>query len=83
MGCGGSAEEKEHKDAGTLVYFAGLRSRREPCRMIAAYGDISIKDELLTFDKRDKLKSDEVPCMPFIRTPDESNLFETEDITSI
>merc|ERR1712023_538019 len=39
------------KDAGTLVYFAGLRSRGEPCRMIAAYGNVAMKDKLLTFDE--------------------------------
>ena len=49
------------KDAGTLVYFAGLRSRGEPCRMITAYGNVAMKDKLLTFDEWGALKSDKVP----------------------
>jgi len=72
--------EQNGKDAGTLVYFAGLRSRGEPCRMIAAYGGISMKDELLTFEQWGERKSEAIPFMPYIVQPDGSNLFETEDV---
>lgn len=69
------------KDAGTLVYFKGLRSRGESCRLVAAYGGVKLEDELLTMEEWGARKSDDCPHMPYIVHPDGSgNLFETEDI---
>jgi len=80
MGCGSGQDETEQKNAGTLVYFAGLRSRGEPCRIIAAYGNIAMKDESLTNDQWGERKSKDIPYMPYIVQPDGKNLFETEDV---
>jgi len=66
--------------ARTLVYFAGLRSRGEPCRIIAAYGGVALENEELTFDQWGERKSEAIPYMPYIKQPDGSNLFETEDV---
>merc|ERR1711998_268513 len=66
--------------ARTLVYFAGLRSRGEPCRIVAAYGGITMTDELLTFEQWGERKSDKCPHLPYISKPDGSTLHETVDI---
>merc|ERR1712178_27425 len=79
------------KDAGTLVYFGGIRSRGESCRMVAAYGGVKLEDELLDFDAWGARKSDAIPHMPYIipkeadKKCDEAGnctnlMFETEDI---
>mmetsp|Transcript_22047 Transcript_22047/g.41317 ORF Transcript_22047/g.41317 Transcript_22047/m.41317 type:complete len:225 (-) Transcript_22047:220-894(-) len=65
------------KDAGTLVYFAGLQSRGEPCRMIAAYGGVTIQNRYVTFEEWAKLKSEKIPYMPYIEEKDGKILLET------
>merc|ERR1711904_321907 len=90
MGCGASSQPSDSnapagsnapadspKDAGTLVYFAGFRSRGEPCRIVAAYGGITMKDELLTPEQWGERKSDKCPHLPYISKPDGSTLHET------
>jgi len=95
MGCGGSEEEPKkevaatQKDAGVLMYFAGLRSRGEPCRIAAAYGNLKLTDKLVTFEEWGAIKptriaaGEEKPGLPVIITKDgEKEVIkpETEDI---
>jgi glutathione S-transferase len=68
------------KDAGTLTYFAGLKSRGEPTQMIAKYGGVQMKVNLITFEEWGQLKSDKIPFMPFITQPDGKIVLETEYI---
>jgi len=74
------SEEKSSKNAGTLVYFMGLQSRGEPCRMIAAYGGVDLKDKLLTFEEWGKLKSEKIPYLPYIEQPDGKIKLETVEL---
>eukprot|EP00670_Eutreptiella_braarudii_P003849 CAMPEP_0174300406 /NCGR_PEP_ID=MMETSP0809-20121228/58442_1 /TAXON_ID=73025 ORGANISM="Eutreptiella gymnastica-like, Strain CCMP1594" /NCGR_SAMPLE_ID=MMETSP0809 /ASSEMBLY_ACC=CAM_ASM_000658 /LENGTH=502 /DNA_ID=CAMNT_0015405977 /DNA_START=23 /DNA_END=1531 /DNA_ORIENTATION=+ len=68
------------KDLGTLTYFAGIKSRGEPTQMIAKYGGVQMKVNLITFEEWGKLKSDKIPFMPFITQPDGKIMLETENI---
>jgi glutathione S-transferase len=79
-----AAEEKKAAEASdgkrTLVYFAGLRSRGEPCRIVAAYGGVELDNEELTFDQWGERKSEAIPYMPYIKQTDGSILLETEAV---
>mmetsp|Transcript_1127 Transcript_1127/g.1565 ORF Transcript_1127/g.1565 Transcript_1127/m.1565 type:complete len:226 (+) Transcript_1127:27-704(+) len=72
--------EAKGKCVGTLVYFGGLHSRGEPCKLIAAYGGLNMKKELITFEQWGKMKCKEIPYLPMIKKPDGKNMLETEDI---
>jgi len=58
----------------------GLQSRGEPCRMIAAYGGVEMKDKLVTMEEWGKMKSDKTPYMPYIEQPDGKIKLETVEI---
>merc|ERR1711998_19487 len=68
------------KNIGKLTYFGGIRSRGEPCRMVATYGGLTFEDEQLSFDEWGARKSDDIPFMPYITHPDGTTLFETVDV---
>ena len=68
------------KDLGTLTYFAGIKSRGEPTQMIAKYGGVQMKVNLISFEEWGKLKSDKIPFMPFITQSDGTIMLETENI---
>lgn len=48
--------------------------------MCAAHGGITLGDEAIPMDQWPAMKSDKIPHLPFIKRPDEPNMFETEDI---
>lgn len=65
---------------GTLTYFAGLRSRGEPTQIIAAYGKLDMKVELIDFEEWGKRKGVVAPFMPYITDPSGKVIIETENI---
>jgi hypothetical protein len=56
MGCGGS-DQAEKQNAGTITYFAGIRSRGEPVFMVLSHGGIAYEAKLIDGEEWGKLKS--------------------------
>lgn len=68
------------KDAGTFTYFVGVKSRGEPIQMIAKYGGVDLKLDLITNEQWAALKSGPEHTIPFITNPDGLIMCETEVI---
>jgi len=68
---------RQPKDAGTMTYFAGLRSRGEPTQLCIALGGIKCEVELITFDVWGGRKGKIAPFLPYITNPDGSIMLET------
>ena len=72
-----SAARMMSQDAGTLTYFAMLRSRGEVPQLIAAYGGVKMEVEKIGFDVWGERKGKVAPHLPYITNPDGSVMIDT------
>lgn len=71
----------------TIHYFAGLRSRGETVRMVAAHGNVAYDLDLMSMEDWGKFKEEQgkmepkgMQHLPFVTKPDGTNMGETCDI---
>merc|ERR1712093_744605 len=89
--CGSDVEKKPEEgtppNAGTLHYFAGLRSRGEVVRMTAKYGGVEYTMHDLTMEEWGPFKEAEgkkdpkgIQSLPYVTKPDGSDMAETCEV---